>query len=164
WAALQQLVHVFAETGHDSGLGYGGGRKLLGRGEQVERALIAGAAAGYAIQARHGLGVVVQDVGPGVEHDLQAVLAALEVGDEHFDRAVRLAAADFADGFGKAPGAAEVVVIAIDAGDDGELESQPGDRLRDAARLVKVDSFGASLGHGAEAAAPGAEVAEQHEG
>ncbi len=51
-----------------------GGRNLLGRGEQVQRALIARAAAGHAIEARHGLGVVIQDVGPGVEHDLQAIL------------------------------------------------------------------------------------------
>ncbi len=72
-ADLQQLVHVFAEADHDSGLGDRGGRKLLGRGEQVERALITRAAAGHPIEARHGLGVVVEDVGPGVEHDLQAV-------------------------------------------------------------------------------------------
>ena len=71
---------------------------------------------------------------------------ALEVRDENLDRAVRLQPANFADGFGEDPGAADIVVIAIDAGDHRELQSQLGDRFRDAARLVEVDGLGRPLG------------------
>ena len=38
-------------------------------------------------QARHGLDVVVEDLRAGVHHDPQRFHAALEIGDEHLDRA-----------------------------------------------------------------------------
>ena len=71
---------------------------------------------------------------------------SLEIGDENLDRAIGLQAADLADGFGKDPGAADVVVIAIDAGDYRELESEPRDGFGDAARLVEIDGLGRPLG------------------
>ena len=64
----------------------------------------------------------------------------------------------------KALGGAEIVVVAVDAGDDGVGEAKLGDCVGHAARLVEVDGFGLALGHGAEAAAARAEVAEHHEG
>ncbi len=59
---------------------------------------------------------------------------------------------------------AEVVVVAVDAGDDGVGEAKLGDGVGDARGLVVVDGLGLAFGDGAEAAAAGAEVAEHHEG
>jgi len=88
----------------------------------------------------------------------------LKVGDENFDRAIRSQAANLADGFSKDPGTANVVIIAIDAGDDGELESELSNGFSNAARFVEIDCFGTPLGHSAEAASSGADVSEKHEG
>ena len=89
---------------------------------------------------------------------------ALEVGGEDFDAGAGRLSADFADDFDEGAGGAEVVVVAVDAGDDGVGEAELGDGVGDAARLVEVDGLGLALGDGAEAAAAGAEVAEHHEG
>ena len=45
---------------------------VLRAAQQLERAAEAGARAHRAVEARHRLGVVVEDVGPGVEHDCQS--------------------------------------------------------------------------------------------
>ena len=47
---------------------------------------------------------------------------------------------------GEDASAAQVVVVAIDAGDDGVFESELGDGFGDAARLVQVDRLGRPLG------------------
>ena len=89
---------------------------------------------------------------------------SLEVGNQHFDAAVGRHAADLLDGHGEHARAAQVVVVAIDAGHHRVLQSQLRHRIGNAPRLVKINRPGMSLGNGAEAAAPGADVAQQHEG
>ena len=107
---------------------------------------------------------MVQDFGRGVDDQPQGLLAALEVGREDFDTRGRRLQANLADDRDEGLGGAEVVVVAVDRRDDGVGEAELGDRVGDAARLVVVDGLGAALGHGAEAAAPRAQVAEHHEG
>ena len=68
------------------------------------------------------------------------------------------------DDQGEGARAAEVVVVAIDAGDHGVVQAQLGHGLGHAAGLVEIDGLGAALGHGAKAAAACAEVAQHHEG
>jgi hypothetical protein len=87
---------------------------------------------------------------------------ALEIGDQHLNGTVWLQKTNLTDGFGKHPGTAEVVIVAIDAGDDRKLESEFGNRFSDAAGLVEIDGFWAPFGHRAKTAAPGAEVSEKH--
>ena len=99
-----------------------------------------------------------------VDDDADGFFVALEVRDEHLDLTAGSLAADFVDDHGEGAGSAEDVVVAIDAGDDGELEAERGDGFGDTARLVEVDGVGASFGHGAESAAAGAEIAQHHEG
>ena len=141
-----------------------GGIDFLGELEEAESALVAGAGADDAVEARDGFGVVVEDLGARFDDDADGFLVALEVGDEDFDLAAGRLAANFVDDHDEGAGAAEDVVVAIDAGDDGELEAESGDGFGDAAGLVEVDGLGAALGDGAESAAAGAEVAEHHEG
>ena len=64
----------------------------------------------------------------------------------------------------KISGSANVVVIAIHAGDDGMLQSKRGDGFGDATRLIPIDRLGTAFGHGAESAAASADIAQQHEG
>jgi hypothetical protein len=100
----------------------------------------------------------------GFEHGAQRGFEALEVGDQDFDPAAGRELANEADGFGEDFGAAEVVVVAIHAGDDGVLQAERGDGFGDALRFVQVNGAGAAFGNGAETASACADVAEQHEG
>jgi hypothetical protein len=161
---VEQLVHLLAEADHDSGLGDDGGVEFLRKLEQAQGALVARSGAHGAIEARDGLGVVVEDLGVGVDDNFDGVFVALEVGDEDFDLAAGRLFADLFDDQGEGAGSAEDIVIAIDAGDDSEPEAERGDGLGDAARLIHVDGLGTALGHGAESAAAGAQVAQHHEG
>jgi hypothetical protein len=105
---------------------------------------------------------VIQDIGLGVENRLQAIFMALEIGDQHLNRTVWLQEANLADGFGKHLSASEIVVVAINAGDDRKLESEFGNRFGDAARLIEIDWLRTPLGYSAKTAAPGAKVSEKH--
>ena len=107
---------------------------------------------------------MVEDLGAGLDDDADGFGIALKVGDEDFDAAAGRLAANLFDDHGEDARAADEVVVAVDAGDDGVLQAQCGDSLGDAARLVEVDGLGAALGDGAKAAAAGAQVAEHHEG
>ena len=88
---------------------------------------------------------------------------SLEIRDEHFHAASFGLPPDFADGLSKDFRAAEIVVVAVHAGDDRVLQAQPRDRFRHTPWPVPVDRLGGALGDGAESAAPRAQVAEQHE-
>jgi hypothetical protein len=57
-----------------------------------------------------------------------------------------------------------LIVVAIDAGHDRELQRQLLHGFRHAARLCKIDGLRTAFGHGAKAATPGAQIAQQHEG
>src|SRR5208282_2617344 len=96
-------------------------------------------------------------------HDLQRLFQPLKIRDQHFDAAIGNQLADLTDRFGKDFGPAYVVVVAVYAGYDGMLQSEGGYGFGHAPRFIPVDRFGASFGHGAKAAAPGANIAEQHE-
>ena len=65
------LVQLLAEAEHHAGLGRNGRPLVRGAIEQLERARVLAARADRAIEARHGLGVVVEDVGPRVEDGLE---------------------------------------------------------------------------------------------
>ena len=91
---------------------------MLGIGQQIERALVAGSRAHCSIETRNGFGVVVKHVGLGVEDDAQWFFQTLKVGNQHLDAAVRHESANLADGLGKNLRSADIVVIAIYAGHD----------------------------------------------
>ena len=68
-----------------------------------------------------------------------------------------------ADRLGEDVRAAVGEVVAGDAGHDDVLEAEGSDRLRDPSWLVLVVPGGPAGLHGAEAAGPGARVAEDHD-
>ncbi len=93
----------------------------------------------------------------------QRLFLALEVGREDLDARARRLQANLADHLDKRLRGAQVVVVAVDAGDDRMRQPKLRHRIRDAARLVEVDRLRPALGHRAKAAAPRAQVAEHHE-
>ena len=63
------------------------GAIAFGVRQDVERALVARAQADLPVEARHGLGVVIEDVWRGFHDDFDGRVVALEVWDEDFDAA-----------------------------------------------------------------------------
>ncbi len=172
---LQELVHLLAHAYDDAGLGYKrrgsreqgvGSREtvLLGFGEELQAALVAASGFGDAVEAGDGLDVVVQDLGAGGYDHAAGFGDALEIGREDFDLGAGGLFTDLLDDVDEGLGGTEVVIIAVDAGDDGVGEAELGYGVGDAGGLGVVDRLGAALGDGAEAAAARAEVAEHHEG
>ncbi len=129
-----------------------------------ESALVTGARPHCAIKTRHSFGVVVENIRLRVEHDLQRFFQTLKIRNQHFDPAIGNQLANLADGFGKNLGASDVVIVTIHAGHDSMLQAQRRYSLSHPSRLIPVDRLGAALGHGAESAAAGADIAQQHEG
>ncbi len=138
-------------------------RHLLRPREHVQRAVPPSALADRLLEALHGLEVVVEDVGAGIHDGLQAIVGAVEVGDEHLDAHAGRPLAHREDRLGEDARPAVGQVVARDAGHDDVLETELADGLRDAARLVVVEPGRAAGLHGAEPAGPGARVAEDHD-
>ena len=88
----------------------------------------------------------------------------MEVGREHFDSAVRGAAANLGDALSEMARAFVRQVVACDGGDDDVPQSQALDGLGEALRLVRGDRIGPSCVDGTEMAPAGATIAEYHEG
>src|SRR5579872_225610 len=164
-AQIAENFHQFfgrlAEADHDTALGYHAGRKLLRVFQQRESAFIASAGANRAIEPRHGFCVVVEDVRVRVEDDAKRFLQALKVGDENFDAAVGRQFANLTDGLGKNSGAADVVIVAVDARHHRVFQSQSRHGFGHMARFVPIDRFWTSFGDGAETATPRADITQQ---
>ena len=126
-------------------------------------AVVAGLHPHLSRQPGHGLEVVGEDVGLGVEHGVHVAELALEVGDEHLDGHAGRQLVAGLQGAGPDPGAPVGEVVAVDRGDHGVLEPQLGEDLGHALRLVLVHRQGAAGGHVAEATRAGADVAQDHD-
>ena len=72
-----------------------------------------------AVEARHRLRVVVQDVGPGRDHGVQRGPVSLEVGDQDLHRAAGHARPDLADAGREDRRAPVALVVAVHGGDHG---------------------------------------------
>ena len=164
---LGQLVAGLAQADHQAALGVDLVAVLrgvdLGPLEDAQRPVPAGALADRLLEPPHGLEVVVEDVRPGLHHGPERLLLAVEVRDQDLDAHERAAGPDLADGRGEGAGAAVGQVVAGDAGHHDVVEAHRADRLGDAAGLVVVEPGGPAGLDGAEAAGPGAGVAEDHD-
>ena len=155
------LVFGFTQAEHHAGLA--DEALLFGDLKELEGAMVFGLGADGAVESRDGFDVVVEDVGFLVEDELKGIPVAAEIGDEDFDAGAGGLEANLTDGFGPDACAAVGEFIAVDAGDDSVLEVHAADCVADAAGLVEVEGWGAAGGDVAEAAASGADIAEDHE-
>ncbi len=161
---LQHFVSGFAEPEHQARFGGHVRANLLGIAQHVERPFIASAEPHLPVEAGHCFGVVVEDVGMGIHDDVHGGVRALKIGHKHFYFAAGNAMADGLDGHAEEVGTAIRAIVPIDAGDNGVAQAQSGASFGDAARLIHIDFEWRTLLHGAETAAAGADVAEDHEG
>ncbi len=107
---------------------------------------------------------MVQDLGLRGNHHAQRGLVALEVGRQNLDPASRGLQPNLADDLHESLSGAEIVIVAVDAGNDGVCEPELGHGVGDAAWLVKIDRLRPAFGDGAKSAAPRAQIAQHHEG
>jgi hypothetical protein len=106
---------------------------------------------------------VVEHVGLRIEHDSKRFVQTLKIRDQHLDAALGRKQPDLLNGVSKNLRAANVVIIAVHAGNDCVLQSQGGYGFSHAPRLVPVNRLRTAFGHSAETAAARADVAQQHE-
>jgi len=154
----------FAKAEHESAFGGDLGAALFGVSEHFKAAFKACAETDLFVEAGDGFGVVVEDVGGGVENDVHGGVGALEIGNEDFHATAGDAFADGTDGGGEDASTAIGLIVTVDAGDDGKLEAHAGDGFGDPAGFIVINREWCPFLHGAEAAAAGAEVAKDHEG
>ncbi len=159
----QHFIFRLAEADHDATLGTEA--LLFGNAQHIERALVDRLGPHTAIEPRYRLDVVVEDLRPFVEHDLEGIPEATEVGDEHLDGTARDLLADLANGLGEDRCTTIFTLIPVDRGDDSVFEAHQPSSFGDAARFVPVEPLvGAARHHGTEATGAGADVAQDHEG
>src|SRR4029077_14533999 len=118
----------------------------------------------FLVESRHRLGVVIVDLGSCLEHGADAVLVALKIWYEDFDRTARNLLVNLANRFGENPGAEVGEVVTVDRCDHGVLQSHLRDRLRYSIGLGDVVFGWPAVGDGAICAIPRTDIAEDHEG
>ncbi len=121
------------------------GARVFDACREVETALVDGVSPHAVIEPRHGFDVVVEDIGPRLDHAVDGVGVAQEIGREDFHRRPRT-------GTNRAHALVEMLrptvrqVIARNRRNDHMFEPQPHGRLRHACRLVRLERFGFPLG------------------
>ena len=138
------------------------GIALLHPVEQAQRVVVARPRPDRAIEPRHGLEIVVVDVGPGIDDLLERAGLAQEVRGQHLDRGLGRGRADAPDAGRELKGAAVGQVVAIDRGDHDVLETELAQRLGQMQGLLRIDAPGQPRLDVAEAAGAGAGVAQDH--
>ena len=131
--------------------------------EQPQRRIVTRARADRRIKPRHGLEIVVVDVGAGIDDRLDRAFALVaEIGGEDLDRGRRGALAQRLDHLDELRGAAVGKVVAVDRGDDDMLEAKLGGRGGDMLGLERIDAARHPGLDVAEGAGAGAGVAQDH--
>ena len=144
-----QLVALLAETDHQAGLGRDAGRMAARAVQQLQRPRVAPSRPRHPVESRHRLGVVVEHVGPRVEHRVERRFIPLKVRNQHFDPAAGQPRTRLADGVGEDRRAAVRQIVAVDRGDDDVVEVERADGVGDARRFGGVDRARAAVRDGA---------------
>ena len=162
---LHDLVVGFTQSDHQPRLGRHARHAQFEVGQQLERVGVIGAGAGFLVEPRHGLEVVVHDIGRGCLEDGQRpVESAAKVGHQHLDPGGRRLRPHLPDAVDEMLGATVAKVVAIDRGDDHIRQTQCGNRAGEIVGLFGIKRVGTAVADIAEGAAPRALVAHDHEG
>src|SRR6266700_1680992 len=125
---FDNLIPGLAQSQHEAGLGWRGGIHFFGPLEHLERTLVDGLRAHALVQPGNGFDVMVENVGPGIDHDLQRVIDTLEIGRQYFDFTIGVETANPTDGSGENGCAAIFEFVTVDRGDDGMAQAHLLDR------------------------------------
>ena len=107
--------------------------------QHVERLLVIGLRAHAAVEARHGLHVVIEHVRTRIQHARHRIEIAAKIGRQHFDPRFRQRAAHLAHGLGEMVRAAVFQIVAVDAGDNHVAQVKASRHARDISRLGRVE-------------------------
>src|SRR5581483_11649554 len=161
---FKNLVPGLAKSQHEAGLGGSGGIHLFGPFQDLQRAFVDSLRAHAPVQAWHRLDVVVEDVGPRIDHRLQGFVDAFEIGRQHFNAALRIEAANPANGRGKDGRAAIFKFIAVDRCDDGVTQTHFLHSFSNPLWFLPVKANGATGLYGAKTATARTNAAQDHKG
>ncbi len=161
---LPDLVVLFAHAQDDARLGDHPGIEPLHSAQVGDRAPVSAPGPHVGVQAFNGFEVVTQDGRLRIDDGLQCGLVALEIRDEHFDRAAGNSPFDGGDRFRVDTGAAVGQFVPIDARDHHVLQRHVRDRRGHAPRFVSIEHRRKTVGDTAVLARPRTDVAEDHEG
>ena len=124
-AGFAQIIHrlekfslFLAEAEHYAALCYDFGRQFFGAPQDLERSPILGARAHERGQTFHRFHVVIINIGPGIENDLDAPALGVKVGHQYFDNDRWIHLANRRDSVREMIGAAVLEIVAGDRGDD----------------------------------------------
>src|SRR5438552_368039 len=159
----QELVERFAQTHHEAGFGGDRGVYFAGAGEEAQSPIVAGAAARHVIKPGDRLRVVIEHVRTGGQHDVEGLVTAAKVWDQHFHSAARNPAPQGSNGERKNRGSAVFAVVAIYGSHHDIAQPHHFGGARHSLGLVPVNRQGAALGYRAEGATPGAQIPQNHE-
>src|SRR5215203_5921612 len=134
--SLVNLLFDLPQSHHEAALCQPLGVKLLDVAEDFERAVVLRLWSHRRVQARHGLDVVVEGVRPRADERLYRVAVALEVRGEDLDGAAGDLIPYLPDGLREDGGPAVLKLVAVDAGNNGVLETHLLRGLGDAVGLV----------------------------
>ena len=161
---LHDLFLGLAQADHDAGLGELVRVPLLDHLQQAQAVEVARARPDLQIQARHGLEVVIEDVGLGVDHHGRRPVLSQEVGRQDLDGGVRRLDADLAHHLGEVGRTAVGHIVAVDRGDDDVVQTHLLDGQAHLARLFRIQRLRQARLDVAEGAGPRAGVAHDHQG
>ena len=158
---LDDLVVRLAHPRNDRRLrGQLGG---LGPGQHRQAAGVAGRGPHRPLQAGHGLDVVVEHVGPGVEDRSKCLRVAAQIADQGLDAGAGHPGAHRGDRLGHRRGAAVGKVVPGHHRHNHVCQAHTGRGLSHPARLAGIDGAGVPGVDQAESTGAGASLAEDHE-
>src|SRR6266496_1087170 len=161
---LEQLRPLLAQAENDPRLREEARRRPARAPEELEGALVTPAVTGQLVEAWHRLGIVVEDIGDGVDHPLERLRLALKVRDQQLDAAARRGAPDGTHRRRERARTAVGQIVAIDGSDDHVLEPELAHGEAHALRLLAILPHGLAVRHRAIAAVPRAGITQDHEG
>ena len=159
---LEKFRPLFAEPEHHSAFCDDLGGKLLRFTQDVERGPIFRARTHGRRQPFDGFHVVIEDVGRGLEDDLDAPFLGVKVGNQNLYDNRGIHRANRLDRACKMIRATIFQIVSGDGGNDDVLQTHPAHRLRDAPRFILFQRERFSRSHGAKSAGPGAACTRDH--
>ena len=163
---VHYLVHLealLAEADHHTRLREDVRRAALHALQKAERGIVARARADRRIEPRHGLEIVIIDVGARLDDRIDGRFALVaKVGRQDLDRRLRRVAAERLDHLHELRSTTVRQVVAIDRRHYDMLQPQFGRSNRDMLGLQRVDRARHARLHIAEGAGPCARVAQDH--
>jgi len=159
---LFDLCLLLAEAEHDAC--FGREAAAFGVAQHGPAAVVTGLHANGLLEPFHRFHVVIKNIGLRVENHIDVVRFAFEIGNENFDRGVRVAMTNSADRRCPDAGAAIGEFVAGHACDDAMAKVHRRDGFSDSCRFAEIELRGTAGLNRAEITGTRADISENHQG